>query len=652
MLAKVSLMNWPFPSDNSEVPDFADYEARDRYVAGFINSNLVFEDVAFDGRVNTSIRLELATTWLEEICGCWTLGSMNYCKVEFFDRSENIQGCRFYFIDGIDVLNTFYNGESAGTLGNSVISLNIRADPWMNSMLPLRDNTEQAGACRPCIVEQAHVDRWKDKGNGWFAAKLYPIKEGCDGWRHVSAKRDISGPADGSDDYVSFTFGVVIYTETGDTRTHIFIAPVGVSLSGGGTCPTETDFLDGSVISAMGLQSGAVQGMTLFTFFPLVGERQADNTWKVYRITNPVYSGPFLDPSVLSAMTPIQKGTAWGFDITNRKDIWAQFFRFFYPQVIDLGIHTIKDIQPVSAASLPISANPDTYEPAKNMEPARQLFITNATGEPIMKIPDTYKQYLDIVLAPVVSANGVSVMIALNNSSFVDSTSMYRALFRDSDICGARGIMDSPAIDIISSQWLDYSLSQRGLDNAYKKQVAMIDGVTNIANSTANGLIMGNPLGAIAGAVSGVISGVAEQEKYKLGVAYNDATIRNKPNTLAVAGEGKSIASYSNEALAFIETELDEVSMGELLSRFNLYGYNLNMLMRPDWTSRRYFNYIQTKNMNLSVLVPRQRSMRDQLENIFNRGVRVWHVDRVEADGMYYSNFDFTKENIEQALIS
>lgn len=651
MLAKVSLIDWPFPSDNSEVPDFADYEARDRYVARFINSSLVFEDVAFDGRVNTSIRLELATTWLEEVCGCWTLGAMNYCKVEFFDKSENIQGCRFYFIDGIDILNSYYAGDAVGTIGNSVVSLNIRADPWMNSMLPLRDITGQAGICRPCIVEQAHVDRWKDKGNGWFAAKLYPIKEGCDGWRHVSARRDITGLADGSDDYISPTFGVVIYTVTNDTRTHIFISPIGLTLTGGHSPPSQTDFLDGSVINAMGLQSSAVQGMTLFRFFPLVAERQADATYKIYKITDPTHSGPFLRPEVLQEITPINVGSVYGFNITSRNDIWASFFRFYDPVASNLVVHTIKDIQPVAAASLPIAANPDTYEPAKNMEPARQLFVCNATGEAIMKVPDTYKQYLDIILAPIVSANGVSVMIAMSEDS-ANSNHMYWSLFRKSDICGARSIMDSPAIDIISSQWLDYSLSQRSLDNAYKKQVAMIDGVTNMANSTANGLIAGNPTGALAGLTSGVISGVAEQEKYKLGVAYNDATIRNKPNTLAVAGEGKSIASYSNECLALIETELDEVSMNELLGRFNLYGYNLNMLMVPDWTNRRYFNYIQTRNINLSALVPRQRDIRDRLETVFNRGVRVWHMDRVEADGMHYSSFDFTKENIEQALIS
>jgi hypothetical protein len=90
--------------------------------------------------------------------------------------------------------------------------------------------------------------------------------------------------------------------------------------------------------------------------------------------------------------------------------------------------------------------------------------------------------------------------------------------------------------------------------------------------------------------------------------------------------------------------------MKEAADRFMLYGYNLNMLMTPDWMSRRYFNFIKTRGINLNQAIP-ERKYRDQVEALFDRGVTVWHINRMATDSLTYESFDYSRENIEEALV-
>ena len=648
MLAKVSLIDWPFPSDNSEVPDFADYEARDCYVSRFINSSLVFEDVAFDGRANTSIRLELATTWLEEVCGCWTHGAMNYCKVEFFDRSENIQGCRFYFIDGIDILNSYYAGDAAGTLGNSVVSLNIRADPWMNSMLPLRDVTGQANVCRPCIVEQAHVDRWAADSS---QPNIYPVKEGCDGWRqyinrhNIQTFNEMKGGA-------RFEIYVISWltndANSGDAlpEQHVAVFIPGEPIKVGNTSynmPSMESVISGNMAYRMGITADSVLFVGPAPYLPVKVEGDRTNGYEL---------------SYLIAITSLGAESYWGGDGTRiggssstvyALDITGQAYPDFWSQNV--------------AASLELPTKPtwtpggiaysEDAEPALYMEPYREDIICDGQGMPQFTLPDSKKFDSDLKLyvEPAIDPGGYSTGFELGRE-YVSSP--YPAIVKEHNrgMLGTRTVIDAPNGNIISSKWLDYSLSQRAIDLQYKKQTAFVEGIGSMAASVSTGLIAGNVAGAVGGIVSGVIGAGVTQEKYRLDRDYNDANIRNMPNQMAIVSDGGALIKHKAYMLTIANLKLDDTSMNEAASRFMLNGYNLNMLMVPKWTNRRYFNYMRTRDINLSQLVPRQRDMRDQLESVFNRGVRVWHMDRVEADGMHYSDFDFTKENIEQALIS
>ena len=58
-------------------------------------------------------------------------------------------------------------------------------------------------------------------------------------------------------------------------------------------------------------------------------------------------------------------------------------------------------------------------------------------------------------------------------------------------------------------------------------------------------------------------------------------------------------------------------------SFFDFYGYNVSTVKTPQFTSRPYWNYIETKEINIEGDIP-QDDMQE-LKDIFNKGVTVWH---------------------------
>lgn len=56
---------------------------------------------------------------------------------------------------------------------------------------------------------------------------------------------------------------------------------------------------------------------------------------------------------------------------------------------------------------------------------------------------------------------------------------------------------------------------------------------------------------------------------------------------------------------------------------FSIYGYAVNMLKIPQFNSRTNWNYIETKNINISVNAPQTDIV--ELKQIFDNGVTIWH---------------------------
>lgn len=85
---------------------------------------------------------------------------------------------------------------------------------------------------------------------------------------------------------------------------------------------------------------------------------------------------------------------------------------------------------------------------------------------------------------------------------------------------------------------------------------------------------------------------------------------------------------------------LSEEQLNQIGLDMNRYGYTQNKIMTPNLTSRKYWNYVKTNGVNLKVASCPKEHL-EQMKNIFDNGVTVWHVE----NGGMFENLD--KDNTE-----
>ena len=89
-----------------------------------------------------------------------------------------------------------------------------------------------------------------------------------------------------------------------------------------------------------------------------------------------------------------------------------------------------------------------------------------------------------------------------------------------------------------------------------------------------------------------------------------------------------------------IEHQVNEQDMERIGLYFHQYGYAQNKIMLPSFTGRKYWNYLKTQDVRLKV-ANCPKSHLNQLKDIFNQGVSVWHVE----NGNMFENTE--KDNVE-----
>jgi hypothetical protein len=94
--------------------------------------------------------------------------------------------------------------------------------------------------------------------------------------------------------------------------------------------------------------------------------------------------------------------------------------------------------------------------------------------------------------------------------------------------------------------------------------------------------------------------------------------------------------------MTVVHHQYDEEIMEQIGGFFHMYGYTQNKMMTPQLKTRRYFNYIKTKSVNLKASgVPKEHLT--QLVSIFNEGCTFWHMD---ITGNFIGNY--SKDNVER----
>lgn len=179
----------------------------------------------------------------------------------------------------------------------------------------------------------------------------------------------------------------------------------------------------------------------------------------------------------------------------------------------------------------------------------------------------------------------------------------------------------SSQIPVIS----DYlSAFLQGNSNAIeaKKTAILTNGIMGATTSIGAGAVMRNPY-ALLDTANTVKNAMLEFNN--LHAQMKD--ISNIPPNLNLQGDNANF-DFGHNITGFylIKKTIKEEYRSILTDYFKRYGYKVNKPMIPTLKTRTHFNYIKTVESNIiGDNIP--RTILEEIKNIFERGVTLWHVD-------------------------
>lgn len=446
--------------------------------------------------------------------------------------------------------------------------------------------------------------------------------------------------------------------------------------------PTYEEFVNGSISSRLGLDPEAVIGSWILTnhgfrtYVKSLNDSTGTARWCVNFLTSyadyhvTVKDSKYYMYEDSSAM-PYQNVTILGIDFpktliqklttTNIKDI------FVTESQVGYSIHYAKPEKPISA-TVTYSAK---YEPVLYMAPYRTRGIVS-NGTPILETPDNIffgSETVKAYISTVVSSQNVYQQIYVYGDSIGEAEKQAVALM------GGMGKNTAIASDVMSNNWLSYCLQQRESDRNTVKSAIISNAITNAIGMGYGGALVGSransgrndelktgqregnsiPISRAGGfsramltasaygiATGLVTSAVQGWDMWNQQLA-KESSIRNQPNSVAVAGTGYPLIYDKNSGLGFYESKVDDVNYEKARDNFRYYGYMVNRVETPNIKSRYYYNYICT--LNTTVKGSLASDIKSAIATIFEKGITFFHADHCNTTE--YNTY----ENIERSLL-
>ena len=267
-----------------------------------------------------------------------------------------------------------------------------------------------------------------------------------------------------------------------------------------------------------------------------------------------------------------------------------------------MSIGYIKDNDTGAPNEYSYSVNLNTinsYTPKNNKcfcYPYNKIIIENNCGGRIVLKPELFdglnrtNHNISIMYSYIVSANP-SLFAFVKN---------YRKIPYNFDCCIA--FNNFPAIPFsyeLYSNWLAQNKNAITM-NYINRDISMV-----------SSLVSENVGGIVSGAF-GMLSDYAKQ-----------SDLKNRGSVMNGIPQGNEIL-YSGGAGIFISQEIYKIEYIVMIDEFfNHYGYLVNETKVPTFHKRPNFDYIKTRDINIVGDIPQEDI--EELENIFNDGVTVWH---------------------------
>lgn len=198
-------------------------------------------------------------------------------------------------------------------------------------------------------------------------------------------------------------------------------------------------------------------------------------------------------------------------------------------------------------------------------------------------------------------------------------------------------------IPVVSDAYYTYMLQNKNQIQANQTN-AIVSGAVNTGMGVVNGARSGGLVGAIFGGLnSGVDSAVNLQNMIRSENA-KQKDLKNLPDSIINSNDCGFTLFDNNKHISFyrykICCEFEEL----LADTFNITGYTVKRVKKPDLKSRLRFNYIKTVGAN--IVGSFDQSDLTLIKQIFDNGVTFWHYNTVN-----FKPFDYSLENIETKLI-
>lgn len=109
----------------------------------------------------------------------------------------------------------------------------------------------------------------------------------------------------------------------------------------------------------------------------------------------------------------------------------------------------------------------------------------------------------------------------------------------------------------------------------------------------------------------------------------------NTPRTMKTLGNDALFNLDNTKGqLKLYEFRINPNQQYRLMKYYKNYGYKINKYKKPNYTSKKHYNFIKTTNCNIdSANIPLEHIR--QLEQIFNSGLTFWHVETGVKVGDY-----------------
>lgn len=139
------------------------------------------------------------------------------------------------------------------------------------------------------------------------------------------------------------------------------------------------------------------------------------------------------------------------------------------------------------------------------------------------------------------------------------------------------------------------------------------------AGNTGASAIKGGMAGGAAGAVLGGVKGLWDSVAGEMAAQYDLST---KPPQ--VNGTQTGMADYAFQAKIFrwMQQSVNRHYAQMLDKYFDMFGYKVNRVKRPEMNSRPYWNYVKCAYVNITGSVPADALA--QIEEVFHNGITFW----------------------------